>query len=700
MIPLQTSTFDQLPAAVTAVDEMLVPVQEPDGPVVALPLPLLWQVSTFLSSGVGAVSRTLFAWLMDRPINPKNFGVTYHDDPGDMVDSGSAWTKTFNAAALLRLPIETCRGYTLITDDSIFAGGVGYILPKGCTISGHGAHSVIRFKRVNFASFYGLTLRENDVTLRDLTIEVDNNGGANWCAAIGALKPLDGSPIKRPTFENLNFRGIGAQAGVEGVHLLGADIDDPVWRNCTAENMTFGGWVKAVDDTSTQRRVVIDGFRADNCVEVFEFNSPGLFRGVTNVGSAVITAITQDNGNPFDTSKLAVGQAIRSTAFPTGTTIVSIDSGTQITLSANATVAHAAGDKARLSGGSIETIRIKNFVASNISQWGLGFANCHDVKIEADFDNMTHECIHIEDASEDFSISIGGKRFNMTAGGPNPVGADNGIVAILPGCKNIHVHCRDADLRDTPGNPALVHVYAEAITGTLGLASPASGVRLSGRALVETGALAVQGNSTHVDFGDFIFDNVNPAAKASPACYMPGCSWSGKMTVINPGRIFECDVNSVMLGALDNLTLVSTEANFPSLDLAGGFFAADRNGCCVAKSITLHTTMTANATADWGRVMKAPATLVGKVSRTFHGTGGNHAYEVAPDFRVVAGALVPTDIIDVVGGNIDLTPGSGAPKQTDDGWRINAGILEMRAYSSVAEACKVTVTIDAAVFAK
>jgi len=60
-----------------------------------------------------------------------------------------------------------------------------------------------------------------------------------------------------------------------------------------------------------------------------------------------------------------------------------------------------------------------------------------------------------------------------------------------------------------------------------------------------------------------------------------------------------------------------------------------------------------------------------------------------------AGALAPTDVY--VGQNsVNLTPLSGSPKQTDDGWRINRGNLQFRAFgdTTISSTVRVTMTGD------
>jgi hypothetical protein len=656
-------------------------------------------LSGFLSTGVGAVTRTLFAWLMDRPINPKNFGVTFHATAVAMVDSGAAWTKVFNAAALLGLNIECPNGYCLIADTSIALGGVGYIPPAGCHISGQGRSTVIRFKNLNFSGFYGFNVRASDVHISNMVLETDK-GGFTWCSAIAWTRPAGNATIFRPRLTNVHFRGIGVRAGHWGVIALNANVTDIAYRGCSAEKMEFGGFTKNTADVSTQRDWLIDQFHAEDCTEAFEFNSPGLFRGVTVVGSAVVTAITDDDGAAFDTSLLVINQEIRSTAFPKNTKVVAINSGTQITLSNNALVAQSAIDKARLSGGGCDVGKIINFTASFCGQWPLGFSNCRQWVVEAYGADLDYELVHLEDSCTDFEIVFGGERCNLLPGVVGSAGADNGMVALLPGCQRIHLRARDVDLRGSTGTPVALCVFPSGLTGTLGQSGPSTDIFLSGSVLAKLGCRAVTAYNTHIDFQDFRASNPDPASKAAIMFYMPGCSWSGGLSVVNPKTIFACDINSTMNGVLDRLTIFTSEKSLPDLVFASGFFPVERNSMPIARAINLHMGVTVDPAATWRTICPAPYSFIGRAIRQYHGGGGNHAYEVAPDFRIVNGALAATDVFPVSGGALDINPGSGVPIQTDDGWRISGGLLQSRVFAPVAAETSLVICFEGAFFVK
>lgn len=634
-----------------------------------------------IDEGAGALATDVQEQLRRLPIDPRNYGAILDGT----TDDGDALRDCLAAAASTGRPIHIPRGKTLLfTDQGAFDTGIDIIPAAGTLIYGDGPTSVLKFKRTAFSSSYGLSIKNDNFAIRDLKCVVDINGGAGFAATVAITGENDGFTAERVHFEGLITPILATPSGQYAVLSWFADASNMLFDKCIFRKLDFG-YVKTTNDPSTQT-----GFRAVDCYakecqEVFEFNSPGILNATSTIGQPTLTSVSTG------TTNLAAGQKIKSPALPDGTTIVSVDSSSQITVSQNAI---AAGTN-RFSVGTMTGIRIVGLRGEDILQWGIGLANCRDVDIDCQFDGASYEGVHIEDHSENVRVRISGSRMNTEPGVPLSPGADNGAVQVVAGCKDVIVTLLNIDLTqsDTGSRNGLVVQPADGGTaGTTNTNVASSGIAVAGRVIMNDGCTAVIAGDTDVDYSDFKAESPDSASKADPVTKMTNCSWSGRISVLNPGTLVETD--DAAMGLWSEVRLATTETGYPDLIWSSGFFAANRNAPPLLSKVFFDLPSTADASPTWRTLCPAPRTLVGSVSRKY--VGGQHAYEVGT-FNINGGAIVPTDVY-VETNSIDLTPGSGSPKQTDDGWRINSGNLQFRAYANPAIDCQVRIALTGDLF--
>lgn len=624
-----------------------------------------------IDGGTGAITETVEDVLRRLPIDPRQYGAALDGT----TDDGVALKKCFAEASSSARPIRIPKGSTLLfTDADVQSTGVEFVPPSNCVIEGEDWTSVIKFKRTTFPSAYGLSVQDDNLLLRNLTIAVDINGGTGFAAALAITNMMKNLRVYNTQFVGSITPTLGVPTGEYAIKLQYANAEDIFLDRCHFEKLDFG-LVKSTDDPSTQSRIHTTDCTAEFVQEVFEFNSPGIFDGIATSGSAIITGIGS-------TANLSAGMGVRSPVLPVGVSIISIDSSSQISLSANAT---ASGTK-RFSAGEINDISVIRLSGKNILQWGIGLANCKNIKIDCNFEDVSYEAVHLEDYTENAWVRVGGKRCNTQSGVPGSSSANNGAVQILTGCSRIDIELVNFDLtHNSSGSPNGVVVQPAGTSGTTGELASNKNIKVSGAIICKSGCQAVIAFEADVHF-DLDVYNPDPSSRASPVNTLKSASWSGALRVENPGTLVE--VNDASMGAWDALALTGDITN---LDWASGFFSADRNAPPIVDGkITFLTESIANSTADWATLCPAPHTFFGRMSRKY--VGDEHAYEVGA-FEIDARSITPTDVM-VSYNSIDLTPGAGTPKQTDDGWRISAGVLQFRAYANPSISCEVRVTLS------
>lgn len=392
-------------------------------------------------------------------------------------DKGPEIARMLANGASLHLP----EGVTLLTDDWILRSGEPFIPAENATISGSGPSSILRIRRVAHPSFGGLSISNAGVTFRDLTLEIDVNGGA-WCAAVA----LTGRAANL-RFERVVFRGVGSRTGAIGVTCFFADFDGIDFKDCHFENLDFG-FVKAGHDPSAQRDISATGCTATRCTEVFEFNSPGLLDGEVVRGRRLVSGIATGTG------RLRVGMGITSPALPPGTAVASIESASVITVTNPAT----RGGIRRFSLGEIRGIDVRGLRVSHLTQWAVGLANCHDFNVEVYGEDCDLDLLHIEDHSSNGRAIVGGARCNLKRG---QVGAPEGLnaaVLVITGSHNIRIDLDDLDLTQNPGGMPNGVYIGNGVAGTTNTDDACRNIVVGGRLRARPGCVPVIAQHTEV----------------------------------------------------------------------------------------------------------------------------------------------------------------------------------------------------------
>lgn len=487
--------------------------------------PQLWARRSVL---VGALATPL-AWQMAcaqprRAASLSEFGAV-GDGRTDNAGALRAALAAVGPGGSLRVPA----GQFLVLDRSIHEGAPPFRLPAGLTLSGEGARSVLRFRRDQFPSFYGLTIQDAGITIRDLTLEVDR-AGSGWAAAagiVGATRDL--------RFSNVGFAGVGGRGGHHGIMPIGADIDRLMVERCHFERLDFG-FVRDTADTAIHRQLSFTDCVAEDCTEVFEINAPGLGFIETTAGSAVIERLVDEAGSPLSAERLPVGKEFRSAAFPAGTRIVGRDRAGRLIANRPALATAHRDRRARLSAGGASGGSIRNLVARNIGQWAVGLANCDGWDVEVHGDEVGYELVHIEDASRNIRVVAGGSRCNLLPGVVGSPSADNGMVHVSTGSSDISVRL-DADLTaNRGGRPVGLCVQPGGPMGTTGREVAPTGVTISGRVLLKEGTKGVVAYESGLTFDQLELINASPASRADPMMRLAGCTIYGSVGVRNPGR--------------------------------------------------------------------------------------------------------------------------------------------------------------------
>lgn len=468
---------------------------------------------------------------------------------GDGVrDDGPAFARALDAARTSGGELFVPAGTYLVTDRAIH-DGARFAALAGVTIFGEGPRSILRFRRALSPSFYGVAVEGRGVRFRDLALEVDRDRGGSWVAAIAVT-----APATDLLFERVIFRGRGGRDGLYGLMTLSADIAGLTLQSCHFEGLDFG-FAKQTSDLSTQSGILIADCTGVDCTEVFEFNSPGLFRGRTAAGSPMVRDLAEDQtGAPFDTGRLRVGMPVRGIYFPPETQVTAIEAG-RVRLSAAALRSSPAADPARLSGGGCRNGVIRNLRVRRIHQWAVGFSNCEDWRIEIAGEDVAHELVHIEDGSRRFEVTVSGVRCNLQPGVVGSPRAANGMVNISTGSSDISVRFADADLRQSGrGSPIALAVQAGGPMGTTGREVPPTRIRVAGRVLLNAGARAVVAYQSDLSFADLELVN-DRNSRASPMMTLSDSNWRGTLQVRYPGVLVE--PHPRLLGRFDRVVTLA-----------------------------------------------------------------------------------------------------------------------------------------------
>jgi hypothetical protein len=465
-------------------------------------------------------------------------------------DNAAALRQAFAAlgpSGMLTVPA----GRFLVSDRSIHEGAPPFTVPRGFTVSGDGARSVLLFQRERFGAFYGLALRENDILVRDMALEVDT-AGSGWTAAaaiVGATGNL--------RFANVRFAGTRVRSGHYGILPLGADLDGLTVSGCRFERLDFG-FSRQTTDTSVHRGLSFVDCIGEDCTEVFEINSPGLAFVTTRAGSDIVEELVDETGRALDPGRLRVGQAVRGPLFAPGTVIAGRDPSGRLRMS-NPAVRTAPPDRrGRLSVGAASGGTIRNLVVRNIGQWGVGLANADDWDVEVQGEGVGYELVHIEDGSRNIRVRAGGSRCNLLPGVVGSPGAENGMVGISSGSHDISVRLETADLTHNEGahSPAGLCVLAGGMMGTTGMVVPPTGISVSGRVLLRTGTRGVVALEGALRFDGLELINPDPGSRADPMMRLPGCAISGTVRVHNPGATLIQEEPTRPVGSFDRIETI------------------------------------------------------------------------------------------------------------------------------------------------
>lgn len=469
------------------------------------------------------------------PLNLTDFGAK-----GDgRTDCAPAFARALTAADMGGWRLHVPAGRFLISDRTLAASGAELTLPEGFALEGAGRYrATLIFSRNVSPSFYGLAISRPRVRVSDIAIETDT-AGSGWTAAIAITGPAEDVHIER-----VAFRGVGTRTGHIGIFPIAADIDRLTVDDCSFDRLDFG-FVRQTTDTSDHRNLAFLDCVAEDCTEVFEFNAPGLMFAATRRGSTVIEELTDQDGAIINPSGLRPGQLLRSAAFPRETRIVEIGRDGRVVTNRAAAITTSSESRARLSAGFSERGIVRNLRCRNIAQWAVGLAHCHSWDIEAQGENVAYELVHIEDGSSAIRVTASGVLCNTARGVVGSPTADNGMVHVSTGSRNVHVRFALADLTSNRGgSPNALCIQAGGPMGTTGLEVDPRGIQVSGRVLLRTGCSAVIAYRSDIHFNGLELVNPNPDARASPMMQLFGCRWSGTVAVHNPGKIVEAGAGS------------------------------------------------------------------------------------------------------------------------------------------------------------
>lgn len=469
----------------TPLEEARIPDQPADGPeLVDQPLinsrsrrRLLIRLSAVGLSATGIGSGKMAPPRQEPPPSQPSEGTF------DAADQGNNIGRLLAAGRSLLLPA----GVTVLTDQWILQTGQEFAPAENSTIAGSGPSSVLRLRRVAHPSFAGLSIRNSGVTFRDMTLEIDVNGGS-WCAGVA----LSGE-ASNLRFERVVFRGVGDRGGAYGVTCLFHNFSQVHFEECHFENLDFG-FVKAMHDPSVQRDITAQNCTAFSCTEVFEFNSPGIFDGYFRAGGRTVSGITTG------TAYLRPGMRISSPALPIGTYIISIDS------SANITVSNAAlkSGSRRVSVGEIRGVVVRGLRVRGLSQWALGLANTHDFDVEVYGEDCDLDLVHIEDHSSNGRARVGGRRCNLKTGQVGSALADNAAVLVIAGSHDIRIEMNDFDLTQNEGGMPNGVCVQKGIAGTTNTSDACTNIVIGGRLRAGPGCVPVVAQEVEVRLDDLV----------------------------------------------------------------------------------------------------------------------------------------------------------------------------------------------------
>jgi hypothetical protein len=596
--------------------------------------------------GDDAVTETVADALARLPIDPRQFGAVLDG----VTDDGPALRKCFAAMAATNRPLHIPAGMTMLVEDTTISSlADAYVPPENALIYGDGPSSAIKFRRNAYGSFFGFSVENDNLNIRDLTIVVDPVGGI-WVAAAQVNAHVTGVHFTNVAFEGAANGNLTEQS--YGLAFSSYDTNDVSFERCRFDTMTFG-LLKNTYDYSTQTGIEANDCVATNCVEVFEFNSPGaLDAGATN-GSPTITGLTTDQ-----TAVLRVGQEITSPALPLGTTITAVGS-TTLTLSANAT---ATGTK-RFSVGWMQKIRVRNLRATGVGQWGVGLAHCRDFEVDVVVDDCGRAAVHIEDCCENGKVTATTRLTNKLDGQVGSPSSESGAVEIISGSKDIHVDCRDVDLRDNTTGSANGVYAQDGVAGSTNEVEECSNISIGGRIRLKAKGATASRRAVVAYNCDIGFDDLEilneAATPASPVISLFTCDMSGRLSFTDPGIPFETD--DAAKGRLDRIEFFSTASASSASPFASmtafvtGPFGVARNYPPLSAQTVFRFRSTADGSAIWRTLCPAPNFLIAKLFRRYVGSALD--YEIGTiDIR--NGVLTPTDVIEVDGAEILLTVNS------------------------------------------
>lgn len=454
---------------------------------------------------------------------PNSSNLIDHGGVGDGVtDNSEAFRRALTAigpSGTLYVPPGNFRLY----DDPFSNGAEPLRLIDGQELVGEAGRSVVSLSRRRMSAFYGLAIAGNNVRIRGLEFRCSSTH-PGWTAALAITRSCYGTSI-----HDTAFVGEGGRSGHYGVLPIGADLEEFSMERCQFRGLDFG-FLRQTSDTSTYRYLNFVDCTADDCTEVIEINAPGLLLIETTAGAVEVERFADSDNRPLATTTLKVGQTIRCDAFPSGTTITSIGRSGKVTLSNPAILSSPLGQQFRLSAGGASHGRISNLVARRIGQWAVGMSNCDDWDIDVVGENIGYELVHIEDASRNIRINVAGSNTNLQRGVVGSPEAENGMVQISSGSRDIYVRFNALDLRDTRSpNPVALCVFAGGIMGTTGRRVAPKGIRVAGKVVCGDRSRAVVAFESELAFDDFEVVASPTEISAAAKMRLAGCSVSGRV---------------------------------------------------------------------------------------------------------------------------------------------------------------------------
>ena len=406
-------------------------------------------------------------------------------------------------------------------DEGAFRGAQPLVLTDGQKILGESGRSILGISRRKLSAFYGLAIAGDGIQIDGLEIRCES-ALPGWTAGVAITGNSRDTTIRQTAFV-----GQGGRSGHYGVIPIGVDLEHFSMEQCHFRGLDFGFFRQTSDTASYQYLNFIDCTGVD-CTEVIEINAPGLLFVETKEGSSILYRVTDPAGGIIAATALKKGQPVRCEAFPAGTRVAGTDRSGQVVLSNAAIFSSKSAEPFRLSAGGASHGRISNLVAREIGQWAVGMANCDDWDIDVAGEGIGYELVHIEDASRDIRVKVSGSNTNLQRGVVGSPDAENGMVQISSGSRDIRVQFDSVDLSGSNStNPVGICVQAAGIMGTTGREVAPTGIQIAGTIICGSRSRAVVAFESELIFDDLTLIGSPPSNNAVARMRLAGCKISG-----------------------------------------------------------------------------------------------------------------------------------------------------------------------------